>query len=180
MSFSRRKSAYDQAALYEYAVSALARRMRSVAELKRLLRQRVAGQSDGEGLVEAVVRKLKDQRYLDDSRYAAAYSSYRRENEKLGSLRVVRGLKSRGIHGDIIAQAVSAAYAGADEEKLARAYLARKRMAKPANDRETAKVFRALARAGFSGATILAILRKWRVDEELIGLLEEQGSQNIG
>jgi regulatory protein len=179
MSFSQRKRAYDQAALYEYAVNALARRMRSVAELKRLLRQRVAGQSDGEELVEAVVLKLKDQHYLDDSRYAAAYSSYRRENEKFGSLRVVRGLKSRGVHGEIIAKAVRAAYAGVNEEKLAREYLARKRMSKPANDREAAKVFRALARAGFASATIFAILRKWRVDGELISLLEEQDSQSI-
>jgi regulatory protein len=180
MPFPRRKSVYDQPALYEYAVGALARRMRSVAELKRLLRQRVAGQSDREELVEAVVLKLKDQRYLDDSRYAAAYISYRRENEKFGSLRVVRGLKSRGIHGDIIAKAVQAAYAGVSEEKLAREYLARKRMSKPANNREAAKVFRALARAGFTSATSFAILRKWQVDEELITSLEEQASQEIG
>ena len=42
--------------LYEYAVGALGRRMRSVAELKRLLRPRVeAGDDFGQTLVELVI-----------------------------------------------------------------------------------------------------------------------------
>ena len=42
MPFSRPKQAsYTEDELYEYAVGALARRMRTVAELKRLLRARV-------------------------------------------------------------------------------------------------------------------------------------------
>jgi regulatory protein len=172
MAFSRRKVAWDLAALYEYAVGALARRMRSVAELKRLLRERAAGQSDGEALIEAVVQKLKDQHYLNDSQYAAAYSSYRRENEKFGRRRVVSDLKSRGVHGDIIAKTVSEVYAGVNEEKLAREYLARKRVSKPANGKDAAKIFRALARAGFATPTIITILKKWHVDDEIIGLLE--------
>jgi len=40
MGFARRRLE-TEGELYEYAVGALARRMRSVAELKRLLRQRV-------------------------------------------------------------------------------------------------------------------------------------------
>jgi len=44
MPFSRsQKKFYTEGELYEYAVGALARRMRTVAELKRLLRQRVEG-----------------------------------------------------------------------------------------------------------------------------------------
>jgi len=82
MGFSRpKKKIADEAALYEYAIGALGRRMRSVAELKRLLRQRVEGGTSGEALVEAVVLRLKDQRYLNDAQYASAYSSYRRDNE---------------------------------------------------------------------------------------------------
>src|SRR5512135_2735191 len=105
MGFSRnRKKITDQAALYEYAIGALGRRMRSVAELKRLLRQRVEG-AGGEALVEAVVARLKDQRYLNDAQYASAYSSYRRDKEKFGRLRVISDLKSRGVHGDVIEKA---------------------------------------------------------------------------
>ena len=172
MAYSRRKAAYDEAALFEYALGALGRRMRSVAELKRLLRQRVGSQEDGEQLVEAVVGRLKDRRYVNDTDYATAYASYRRENEKFGAMRVVRDLKSKGVHSDIIAKTMSEAYAGVDDEQLARQYLARKRLRKPADDKQTARIFRTLVRAGFASRTILAILRKWEVADEVIDSLE--------
>ena len=127
-----RHEIYDQSTLYEYAVGALARKMRSVAELKRLLRQRVPAGKRAKTLVEAVIARLKDQKYLNDTAYAAAYSSYRKENQKFGRLRVVSDLKQRGVHGDVIAKAVGSAYAGTNEEALAREYLRRKRMKKPA------------------------------------------------
>jgi len=172
MPFRRRSEPYNVVELYEYAVGALGRRMRTVAELKRLLRQRVAGQPDGPVMVEAIIQKLKEQRYLNDSQYAADYSSLRRDNEGFGRRRVITDLKNKGVHGDIIEKTVSAAYDGVNEEKLARQYLARKRMTKPADQKQAAKIFRALLRAGFSSRTIVAILKQWEVDEEVIGVLE--------
>ena len=73
MAFARPRKLYTEQELYQYAVGALARRMRSVAELKRLLRQRVeAGTEVGQTLVELIIRRLKDQGYLNDASYAAA------------------------------------------------------------------------------------------------------------
>ena len=57
MPFRRSKKTYDEAMLYDYAIGALGRRMRSVAELKRLLRQRVSNQEDGPALMEAVITR---------------------------------------------------------------------------------------------------------------------------
>lgn len=173
MSFARTKIS-DEATLYEYAVGALGRKMRSVAELKRLMRQRLPPGEEGEALVEAVITKLKDQKYLNDSAYAAAYSSYRKENEKFGRLRVVSDLKVRGVHADVIAKAVGSAYAGTNEEKLAREHLRRKRMKKPANAKDAARIFRALARAGFTSRTIIRILKQWDVDDEVLTVLESE------
>src|SRR5947207_14894624 len=146
MPFRRTRKTYDEAALFEYAVGALGRRMRSVAEMKRLLRQRVTAQEDGNALIDAVIARLKDLRYLNDTQYAAAYSSIRRDNEKFGRQRVVTDLKGRGVHGDVIEKAVNEAYAEVNEEKLARDFLRRKRMVKPANERQAARIFRALVR----------------------------------
>ena len=175
MGFSRaRKKIADEAALYEYAVGALGRRMRSVAELKRLLRPRVEEGAGGEALVEAVITRLKDQRYLNDAQYASAYSSYRRDNEKFGRLRVISDLKSRGVHGDVIEKAVSGAYADVHDEQLARAFLRRKRLQKPADQKQAARIFRTLARAGFTTKVIVAILKKWDVDEEVLSALESE------
>src|SRR5438445_12226034 len=102
MSFARRKLETENQ-LYEYAVGALARRMRSVAELKRLLRQRVEAETEyGQTLMELVIRKLKDQGYLNDAKYAAAYSSFRRDNEKFGRMRVITDLKIKAVTGQVI------------------------------------------------------------------------------
>ena len=108
MAFPRPRKTYTEDELYEYAVGALGRRMRSVAELKRLLRPRVEAETEiGQTLVELVIRRLKDQGYLNDAKYAAAYSSFRRDNEKFGR----RGgwsptSRSKGVHGEVIEKAV--------------------------------------------------------------------------
>ena len=175
MPFPRRKQPYDAPALYEYAVGALARKMRTVAELKRLLRQR-APADGGEAMVEAVILKLKEQKYLNDSLYAAAYAGYRRENDRFGRLRVIADLKAKGVHSDVIDKSVPAAYAGVNEEQLARDHLRRKNLKKPATQKDAARIFRSLTRAGFTARTILAILRKWEVDDETLTALETETS----
>ncbi|MBI2677201.1 MAG: regulatory protein RecX [Candidatus Koribacter versatilis] len=174
MTFRRARKAYDEAALYEYAIGALGRRMRSVAELKRLMRQRVATQPDGAQLIERVVARLKEQKYLNDSNFAAAYSSYRKDNEKFGRFRVVSELKAKGVHSDVIEKSVSAAYEGSNEEKLARAFLQRKRLKKPTDQKQTARVFRALVRAGYGSRTAISILKHWEVDDEVLTALEAE------
>ncbi|MGA2963121.1 MAG: regulatory protein RecX [Candidatus Korobacteraceae bacterium] len=148
--------------------------MRTVAELKRLMRIRVRQQPEGELLIEVVVARLKEQRYLNDASYAAAYSSFRKENEKFGSMRVVRDLKAKGMHPDVIERAVKTAYEGVNEEKLARDFLARKRIAAPTNQKDAARIFRALARAGFSSRVIFPILKKWNVEDETLFALEQE------
>ena len=175
MAFPRPRKLYSEDELYEYAVGALARRMRTVAELKRLLRQRVEAETElGQTLVELIIRRLKDQGYLNDAKYAAAYSAFRRDNEKFGKRRVIIDLKVKGVHGDLLDNAVASAYEDVDEEKQAREYLRRKRLKKPSNQKEAARIFRQLVRAGFGSKTIFTILKKWDVDEETLGELQEQ------
>jgi regulatory protein len=175
MSFPRPRKLNSEAELYEYAVGSLARRMRSVAELKRLLRLRVEAETEyGQTLVELVIRRLKDQGYLNDSRYAAAYSSFRRDNEKFGRLRVITDLKAKGVHGELIENAVDAAYSQVNEERQARQYLRRKRVVKPKDQKQTARIFRQLLRAGFGPKTIFTILKNWEVDEETLTALESE------
>ncbi|HEV3305257.1 MAG TPA: regulatory protein RecX [Candidatus Sulfotelmatobacter sp.] len=177
MPFSRpKKRSYSEDELYEYAVGALARRMRTVAELKRLFRARVedAEAEYGQTLIELVIRRLKDRGYLNDSQYAAYFSSLRRDNQKFGRRRVVTELKVKGVHGDVIEKAVDAAFEGISEEQQAREYLRRKRIAKPKDQKTTARIFRQLVRAGFGTKAIFTILKKWDVDEETLSALESE------
>ncbi|HSS97132.1 MAG TPA: regulatory protein RecX, partial [Terriglobales bacterium] len=144
---------------------------------KRLLRQRVEADTEvGQTLVELIIRRLKDQGYLNDAKYAAAYSSYRKNNEKFGRMRVITDLKVKGVHGEVIEKAVDAAYDDVSEEKLAREYLRRKRLAKPADQKQTARVFRQLVRAGFGSKTIFTILKKWDVDDEVLTMLDQESA----
>jgi regulatory protein len=107
MAFKRPKKLYDdENSLYDYAVRALGRRMRTVAELKRLMRQRVPEGEIGTLLIEMVVLRLKEQKYLNDTNYAAAYSAFRRDNEKFGQRRVITDLKAKGVHADVIEKVV--------------------------------------------------------------------------
>jgi len=177
MPFSRpKKRSYTEEELYEYAVGALGRRMRTVAELKRLFRARVEEPESeyGKTLIELVIRRLKDRGYLNDAQYAAYFSSLRRDNQKFGRRRVVTDLKIKGVHGDVIDKAVDATFEGVSEEKQAREYLRRKRMVKPKDQKATARIFRQLVRAGFGTKTIFAILKKWDVDEETLTQLESE------
>jgi len=175
MTFGSSKKLETEEELYTYAVGALSRQMRTVAELKRLMRRRVDTQTEyGKTLIELVIRKLKDQGYLNDSNYAAAYSSMRRDNQKLGRRRVVTDLKTKGVHGEVIERAVTAAYDEVNEERLAREYLRRKRLQKPGNQKAAARVFRQLTRGGFTAKTIFTILKQWEVGEETLSALEEE------
>jgi len=173
MAFARGRKLETETELYEYALGALGRRMRSVAELKRLMRARVEIETEiGKTLVELVTRRLKDNGYLNDAKYAADYSAFRRDNEKYGRRRVVTDLKMKGVVGEVLEKAVDDSFAEVDDEKQARDYLRRKRTKKPQNQKEAARIFRQLMRAGFGAKTIFAILKKWEVDDETLQALE--------
>ena len=175
MSFPRPRKTESEDELYQYAVGALGRRMRSTAELKRLLRRRVEAETEyGQTLVELVIRRLKDRGYLNDAKYAAAYSSFRRDNERFGRMRVITDLKTKGVHGEVIEKAVADTYDEVNDEKQAREYLRRKRLVKPKDQKHAARVFRQLLRAGFGFKTIFAILKKWDVDAETLSELENE------
>jgi len=173
--FKRSNKTYDEASLYEYAIGALGHRMHSVAELKRKLRVRC----QEEATIDRVVARLKDQKYLSDAAYAAAYAGFRRDNEKFGRRRVVTDLKVKGVHAGVIEKAVEDAYTGVNEEELARAFLRRKRLKKPTNNKEAARIFRTLMRAGFGIATSIKVLKSWSVDDELLTALQEEADDPL-
>jgi regulatory protein len=169
---AKKKEPLGEAALYDYAVKALGRRMRSEAELRRLMTAKAEPGASGQKAVATVVSRLKEHGYLNDSTFAETYARLRQENEKLGARRVRNDLRQKGIRVDVIEEAVGARYGEADEEALAREHLRRKRIAKPEGPKETARVVRRLVAAGFSTGTIYKILRQWDVAEEELAALE--------
>jgi regulatory protein len=164
---------FDEDSLYNYAVKVLGQQMRTVAEVKRLLRRRVEPGEGGEAKVEAVVGRLKERKYLDDAEYAQDFTRLRQENASFGKRRVEQDLMRKGVEATVIGKTLDAAYENVDEEELARRHLERKRVKKPASEKEAARVVRQLMRAGFSSGVIFLILKKWDAQVEGLELGEE-------
>src|SRR5437660_10226916 len=96
MAFGRPRKLFTEAELYQYAVGALGRRMRSVSELKRLLRNRVEPDTEiGKTPVELIVLHPNDRGYLNQAKYDAAYASLRSHNYKYGSRWVITDMTSK-------------------------------------------------------------------------------------
>ncbi len=167
----------NEAGLYDYAIKALGRRMRTEAELRRIMRPRVSPGERGEQVMAAVMARLKEQHYLDDQSYAETYARLRQENEKFGARRVRQDLRQKGISASLTEQAVDTHYSATNEEALARQYLDRKRIPKPESPKDTARVMRRLVAAGFSTGTIYKILRQWDVPEESLAALDSLENQ---
>ena len=146
--------------------------MQTEVELRRKMHQRVEPGEHGDAVVAAVVVRLKEYGFLNDQSFAETYARLRHENEKMGQRRVRQDLKQKGVHPDLIDETVSARYDETNEEALAREHLERKRIAKPSNEKEAARVMRRLVTAGFSTTTIYKILRRWDVPEETLAALE--------
>ena len=162
----------NEAGLFEYATGALGRQMRTEADLRRLMKARVEPGERGEAVIDTVVARLHEYGYLDDARFAETYARLRQENEKLGQRRVQQDLQRKGVDKELITETLEARYGQTNEEALARQHLERKRMRKPENEKETARVMRRLVTAGFSTGVIYKILRQWDVPEEALAALD--------
>lgn len=146
--------------------------MRTEAELRRLMRQRVEPGEVGQPVIDAVITCLKEYGYLDDKSFAETYTRLRQENEKLGQRTVRQKLTQKGVPAPIVNETIEARYAETDEESLARQHIERKRLRKPENEKETARIMRRLVAAGFSTSVIYKILRQWNVPDEALSALD--------
>jgi len=184
MTFARKSAKprpfLNEAGLFDYAVKALGRQMRTEAQLRRLMETRVEPGDGGEATIATVVARLHEYGYLNDAAFAETYARLRQENEKFGVRRVRQDLQQKGVGTELIATTLEARYGQTDEEALAREHLERKRIRKPENEKETARVMRRLVTAGFSTGVIYKILRQWDVPEEALAGLDNLDEETHG
>ncbi|NYF50492.1 regulatory protein RecX [Tunturiibacter gelidoferens] len=180
MAFARpkKREPVGEAGLFEYAVGTLARRMRTVRDLRRLMKTRAEEGEAGERAMDAVIVRLKELNYLSDTRFAEDYTRVRKEHEKFGKRRVQQDLMMKGVEKELVASTLESAYEDVDEVGLARQYIARKRMRKPSGEsaqKETVRTMNRLMRAGFSSNAIFKVLKAWELPEEALAGVEEGG-----
>ena len=154
--------------------------MRSEVELRRLMQKRVEPGENGEATMDAVILRLKEYGFLNDQSFAETYARLRQQNEKHGQRRVQQDLKQKGVHDALIAETLEARYADTNEESLAREFLEKKRLKKPENPKETARIMRRLVGAGFTTTVIYKILRQWDVPDEALSALDNLEEEQVG
>jgi regulatory protein len=165
MAFARpkKREPVGEAGLFDYAVATLARRMRTVRDLKRLMKARAHEGEQGERDIDAVIARLIELKYLSDTRFAQDYTRMRKENQGFGRRRVQQDLALKGVAKETVADTLAAAYDETDEVALAQAYCERKRIQPPADQKETARLMNRLMRAGYGSGAIFKLLRSWKV-----------------
>jgi regulatory protein len=177
----RKRAPLDAAALWEYALRVLAGRAHSAGELRDKLRGKAERAAD----VDPAIARLKEYGYLNDRKFAESFAAARLENEGLGKTRVLADLSRRRVAPAVAQQTVGKVYEDVDEQALAEDFVRRKfRMASKENlfqdQKQMASAYRRLVRAGFRPATVVAILKKFARDPDLLDGFEppeEAGEQ---
>jgi regulatory protein len=128
------------------------RRAHSVSEMRKYLERR----AEEKDLTSQVIARLREQKYLDDARYALDFARQHAKLRKQGRFRIARELRTRGVPDRHIEEALDTVFAETDEAASVRARL-RRRMAHlrgPLDQRKLASLYGSLLRAGFSSDTI--------------------------
>ena len=157
----------DVEGLLSYSARILAVRAQTVSELRQKLTRRAADRND----VDEAMRRLKENGYLNDQRFAESFANWRRDREGFGKTRVVRDLLSRRVAPEVAKKAVEQAYVAADEPAMIEKYLKRKYRGKDLGalfkeDKNLASGFRRLRAAGFSAGNSIKVLKTFAVRAE--------------
>jgi regulatory protein len=164
---SRRPRPLDRDALYQFALKSLGARAQSTGELRQRLRLRAANAED----VDEILAQLKENGYLDDRRFAESFAASRLNNDRLGKTRVIHDLRQRRVAPPLAEGAVKQVYEGVDESALIENWIRRK-YRKLEEDKDLARAYRGLARAGFRTGEIVRALKKFAKNPELLDNLE--------
>jgi regulatory protein len=145
------KTANEQT-LYAAALGALARRAYSVFEMRGYLERRASEPA----AAKRVLARLRQEKLLDDARYALEFARYRAQTRRQGRYRIARELRARGVPDGHIEAALAQIGAESDETAVVRKIIERRMrsLRGPFDERRTASLYRTLLRAGFESEVI--------------------------
>jgi regulatory protein len=128
---------------FERALSALASKERTTAELQDWLAQRGFGPDQ----VAAAIERLIEGGALDDERFARRFAEDKRELRGWGPERIREALAGRGLEQEQIEDAVGGA--GPDEDLERAVALLERRSERPCDEPSRARALAYLARRGY-------------------------------
>jgi regulatory protein len=170
----RKPKLLERDALLNYAVKTLSSRAMSIGEIKQKLKAKAANEPD----VDEVLSSLKQYGYLNDRAFADTYAASRRDNQSLGSMRVLRDLRVKRVASTVAEQAVKQAFDGRDEEALIEQFLARKYRSAGdlsvylKDEKRLASAYRRLRTAGYSSGNSIRVLKRYAAMAEQLEAME--------
>ena len=146
-----------EAELYATALRALVRRAHSTFELRTHLERRAIEPA----MVPHVMARLKQEKLIDDARYALDFARSRASGRRQGGRRIAQELRKRGVPDQHINAAIAQVFTDVDEAAMVRKAIERRtRTARgPFDQRKMASLYRTLLRAGFDPGLIRRELR---------------------
>jgi regulatory protein len=167
---SQPRKSESEAELYAAALRALMRRAHSTFELRIYLERRAAEPASA----RHVLARLKQEKLLDDGKYALDFARSRASGRRQGGRRIAMELRKRGVPDRHIDAAIAQVFADFDEAAMVRKVIERRmRLARgPLDDRKTASLYRTLLRAGFDPGVIRRELRAFPMPEAPEGMPE--------
>jgi regulatory protein len=140
---------------FERALKSISVRERTQGEVEAFLARR----GYETGVVEDVVRALREEGLVDDAGYARRFAEDRRLLDSWGNERIARDLERRGVERELVDQAL-AGHGAEDQLALAIELLDRRFPLPFDGDRERDKAWRMLVRRGYEPELAYSAIRK--------------------
>jgi regulatory protein len=147
---------FDRA--YQYALRLLTGRDYSVVRI----RQKLAGREVAEGDLDAVILRLQQEGWLDDTRYAARFAESALSSGRYYGTRLRLEMRRRGFTPDVVNETLAPLLAESDEISEVRSAAERRYPGfcySAASDRDKRRVIGFLQRRGFGFSAIMRALR---------------------
>jgi len=152
-----------QGSAREWALKALARRMRTVQEIEKGLAHRGCAS----GAIREILENLKELGYLDDARFSEVWVAGRSEVRLHGPLRLLRDLRAKGVEEETAKEVIRRLLPRSREMELARRAAEKKhRTMRGSGIQAAAAMHRHLRSRGFSPEVIHTVLSQTRFEEE--------------
>ena len=136
----------------------LARRELSEAQV----RQRLARRGHSSDLIDSAIRRLLDERAIDDARVAEAIARTETSLRRRGRIRVRMQIERAGISRTIARRTVDEVFESVDDDAQIEASLARRLRGRDsiADDREFQRLYRYLVGQGYESERVLSTLNR--------------------
>jgi regulatory protein len=163
---------------YAAALRRLARRDHTEAEIRKAL-----GRTFPEADVEEAVRRLRQERYLDDAGYAARFARTQLMHQGHGSYRIRQALRVKGVSGTPAQAGLAVALAEVPEARVVDEMAQRHWRRRTGDDprQRLRSVWAALVRRGFPASLVServgALWPRWR--DALAGLEAPESDETV-